>query len=151
MRLNGTIKKTIQQGVILLTLSFMTSCSLGDYNQDAPDKHFKAAVMVDPSIDLADKEWCYLQNPTTVICVPYLPDAVQVTYDGALFTREAELCFFSGPDLKPVNVRQKTWLHGWIPVVQFDWKEVDIANGGSLEEVLPPTPESLSIELKKES
>jgi hypothetical protein len=46
-----------------------------------------------------------------------------VTSDGAIFTGSAELCFFYGDALQPVMARQKTFLDGWIPVVQYDWEE----------------------------
>lgn len=82
--------------------------------------------MIDPGIDDPDKPWCYLQNSTTVIGVPYMPDAVQVTYDGAIYTRNAELCFFYGDSLKPVMQRQKRWYEGWIPIVEYSWKSQKI-------------------------
>lgn len=84
------------------------------------------AKMVNPDIDDPDKPWCYLQNSTTVIGVPYIPDAVQVTYDGAVYTRNAELCFFYGNPLKPVMQRQKHWYKGWIPIVEYNWENKKI-------------------------
>jgi len=83
--------------------------------------------MVDPQIDNPQKPWCYLQNSTTVIGVPYMPDAVQVTYDGAIYTRSAELCFFYGKLLKPVMQRQKRWYKGWIPIVKYNWESEKIS------------------------
>jgi hypothetical protein len=80
-------------------------------------------AMLDPETDDPEQEWCYLGKSTTVIGVPYMPDAVQVTFDGALYTRHAELCFFYGDPLRPVLVRQKTFLDGWIPVVQAGWRD----------------------------
>ena len=82
-----------------------------------------AGAMVDPAIDDPSREWCYLAKSTTLIGVPFMPDAVQVTFDGAIFTRQAELCFFYGTPLRPVLVRQKTYLDGWIPIVQADWQD----------------------------
>lgn len=73
-----------------------------------------------------DKEWCYSPKSTTVIGVPFMPRAVQVTYDGAIYTGDAEVCFFYGDSLKPVMARQKTFLNGWIPVVQDSWDENEI-------------------------
>jgi hypothetical protein len=81
------------------------------------------AAMLDPATDDPAGEWCYLGKSTTVIGVPYMPDAVQVTFDGAIFTRQAELCFFAGAPLRPVLARQKTFLEGWIPVVQAGWRD----------------------------
>ena len=56
--------------------------------------------------------------------VPCMPDAVQLTFDGAIYnTRQAELCFFYGSSLRPVPTRQRTLLEGWIPVVQAGWRD----------------------------
>jgi len=52
-----------------------------------------------------------------------MPRPVQVTYDGAIYTRDAELCFFYGDSLKPVMARQKTYYDGWIPMVEYSWEE----------------------------
>ncbi|MBL7134737.1 MAG: hypothetical protein ISS78_11610 [Phycisphaerae bacterium] len=84
-------------------------------------------AMVDPAIDAPDKPWCYLAKSTTVIGTPYMPGAVQVTFDGAIYTQSAELCFFYGKGLRPVFARQKTWLDGWIPIVQYAWRDGPIA------------------------
>ena len=83
--------------------------------------------MVSPPVDDLGKPWSYLAHTTTLIGVPWMPDAVQVTYDGAIFTRHAELCFFYGDSLQPVMQRQKHWLDGWLPIVQYDWRAGDIA------------------------
>jgi hypothetical protein len=82
--------------------------------------------MVNPDIDNPNKPWCYLQNSTTVIGVPYMPDAVQVTYDGAIYTGKAELCFFYGNSLKPVMQREKRWYKGWIPIIEYNWESQKI-------------------------
>ena len=80
------------------------------------------ADMVDASLDDPTREWCYLAKSTTLIGVPYMPDAVQVTFDGAIFTRQAELCFFFGEPLRPLLARQKTWMEGWLPIIQYGWQ-----------------------------
>lgn len=80
-------------------------------------------TMMDTSVDDNNREWCYLAKSTTTIGVPFQPDVTQVTFDGALFTKNAELCFFYGEPLKPLFARQKTYLEGWIPVVVYDWTE----------------------------
>ncbi len=80
------------------------------------------AAMMDPALDDPQAEWCYLAKSTTVIGVPYQPDVTQITYDGAVFTRHAELCFFHGSNDVPLLARSKTFLEGWIPVVQFAWQ-----------------------------
>ena len=69
------------------------------------------------------KEWCYLAQSTTVIGLPFVPRPVQVTYDGAIFTGSAELFFLYGSPLRPVLVRQKTFLQGWIPVIEASFRE----------------------------
>lgn len=86
-----------------------------------------AEPMLDPATDDLQRPWCFLDKSTTVIGVPYMPDVTQVTFDGALYTREAELCFFFGEPLKPVLARQKTHLDGWIPIVQYGWRDDPIA------------------------
>ncbi len=79
--------------------------------------------LFDPTIDHPNREWCYAAQSTTVIGMPFVPEPVQVTYDGAVYTRYAELAFFHGKALKPVMARQKTFREGWIPVVEYDWSE----------------------------
>ena len=80
-------------------------------------------VMLDLLADDPEREWCYLAKSTTVIGVPFQPDVTQVTYDGALFTKSAELCFFLGSELTPLLARQKTFLEGWMPLVQCGWRD----------------------------
>jgi len=79
--------------------------------------------MFDPAIDRPDQEWCYAAQSTTVIGLPFVPEPVQVTYDGAVYTRYAELTFFFGKTLQPVMARNKTFCDGWIPVVGYGWKD----------------------------
>jgi hypothetical protein len=79
--------------------------------------------MLDPATDDPGREWCYLAKSTTMIGVPYQPDVTQVTYDVALYTRNAELCFFYGKPLRPLLARQKTFLEGWMPIVLYDWSD----------------------------
>ena len=69
------------------------------------------------------KEWCYLKKSATVIGMPFQSRMALVTYDGTLYTGEAELSFFYGKEKLPMFARQKTWLNGWIPVVQYDWTD----------------------------
>ncbi|MDP6545016.1 MAG: discoidin domain-containing protein [Phycisphaerae bacterium] len=82
-----------------------------------------APPMMDPGLDDPDRPWCYAAQSTTVIGMPFVPEPVQVTYDGAVYTRYAELAFFYGKTLKPVMARTKTFLDGWIPVIGFGWKD----------------------------
>ncbi|MDR3690404.1 MAG: hypothetical protein P4L46_13570 [Fimbriimonas sp.] len=85
--------------------------------------------MTSPEIDDPAKEWCFLAKSTTVIGVPYQPDVTQVTFDGALFTRSAELCFFWGEQRRPILARQKTFLDGWMPIVEYEWQDGDLRYG----------------------
>ncbi len=84
------------------------------------------APMFDPALDRPDQQWCYAAQSTTVIGLPFVPEPVQVTYDGAVYTRYAELAFFYGKTLKPVMARNKTFLDGWIPVVGYGWKDGEV-------------------------
>ena len=68
------------------------------------------APMLDPAIDDPEKPWSYFGKTTTLIGVPFMPDAIQVTFDGAIFTGHAELCFFLGDSSHPFCDRQKRWL-----------------------------------------
>jgi hypothetical protein len=88
-----------------------------------------AAPMFDPALDAPDREWCYAAQSTTVIGMPFVPEPVQVTYDGAVYTRHAELAFFYGNELKPLMARQKTFREGWIPVVEYDWSDDGVEYG----------------------
>lgn len=94
---------------------------------ETPKGAHPTGPMLDPATDKPDRPWCYLAKSTTVIGMPEQPDVTQITFDGAMFTRRAELCFFYGPQDRPLLAREKTFLEGWIPVVQYAWREGDIA------------------------
>ena len=83
--------------------------------------------MLDPATDTPGREWCYLGKSLTAIGVPFQPDVTQITFDGAVYTRHAELCFFYGDKDEPLLARSKTFLDGWMPVVQYAWQAGDIA------------------------
>ena len=87
-------------------------------------------AMVDPAIDKPGP-FSYLAKPSTTIGLMGAERATQITFDGALYTGAAELCFFSGEPLKPVLVRQKTLQDGCLPIVQYAWQ--DGATSYSLE------------------
>ncbi|NWK57296.1 discoidin domain-containing protein [Verrucomicrobiaceae bacterium N1E253] len=80
-------------------------------------------VMVSPEIDNPSKPWCYFGKPTSVIGVPFMPDAIQVTYDGSIYTKSAEYSIVYGDQSKPVMQREKSFLNGWIPIIRYSWKE----------------------------
>lgn len=82
--------------------------------------------MYNPEIDNPEKEWSYYPKPTTVIGVPFSPKPVQVTFDGTIFTGDAELCFFYGNQLQPIMINQRHFHKGWIPIVEDEWMENDI-------------------------
>ena len=83
--------------------------------------------MVDPSLDDPNKPWCYFTHPTSCIGVPWMPGLnLQITPEGNLFTNQAELALFWGPDNKPLACRQRQFLNGWIPVVRDTWKDGDL-------------------------
>jgi len=110
--ITGAVRpRTLVGFVVALLLGLNTAASFGQ--------------MVNPSIDDPNREWCYLTKSTTVIGVPWQPDVVQVTWDGALYTGSAgssELCFFygNGNPPRPMMARQKTFLNGWMPIVEYD-------------------------------
>ncbi len=83
-------------------------------------------VNMNSPYDNPQKEWCYLAKSTTVVGVPFMPEPVMVTWDGAIYTRQAELCFFYGKEMKPVLQRQKTWLNGWMPIVKYGWEQSSV-------------------------
>ena len=129
---NMAIKSKIKFNVpvCLLCFSIMFSCkqtvvqSWQSGNRSEADDGASAHLMLDLSkVDNPEKEWCYSPKSTTVIGVPFMPRPVQVTYDGAIYTGDAELCFFYGDSLKPVMARQKTFYSGWIPLVEYAWEE----------------------------
>jgi hypothetical protein len=88
------------------------------------------------NLDDLSKPWCYMAKSTTVIGVPHQPGyttgtaqtaiytygaVTQVTYDGSLFTNNAELGFYYGKNDVPLFARQKNFLDGWIPIVLYSW------------------------------
>lgn len=84
----------------IIFIAIFASISLLSYSQDHR------------LIDNPDKEWCYLQKSTTVIGMPFHPGVTEITYDGALYTGYAELCFMYGEDRAPVMARQKSFKEG---------------------------------------
>ncbi|NQU51946.1 MAG: hypothetical protein HQ522_05360, partial [Bacteroidetes bacterium] len=90
---------------------------------DDPVHGGNAFSMFSPSISDPSKEWSYTPKSSTVIGVPFTPKPVQVTFDGAIYTREAELCFFYGKNNQPLEAFQKTYYQGWLPIIEYDWSE----------------------------
>jgi hypothetical protein len=103
-----------------------------------------APAMVDPAIDKPGP-FSYLAKPSTTIGLMGSERAAQITFDGAIYTGAAELCFFSGEPLKSVMVRQKTLADGWLPIVQYSWQDGPTSYslecfGAPLREDNPLTP-----------
>ncbi|MGF7229805.1 hypothetical protein [Arachidicoccus sp.] len=117
------IKRKLVKEIFLITIITLISiASKAQKKKALSENGITQTHMVNSDIDDCAKPWCYLQNSTTVIGVPYMPDAVQITYDGAIYTNNAELCFFYGKHLQPVLQRQKWWYKGWIPIVEYNWE-----------------------------
>jgi len=133
--------KLIPALIIFLTFSCTDGLSPENMKPSPAVDGAAAYVMLDlDKVNDPAKEWCYTPKSTTVIGMPFTPRPVQITYDGALYTRDAEVCFFYSDSLKPLMARQKTFLEGWIPVVQYEWKENGISYtvemfGTGMEEV----------------
>lgn len=83
---------------------------------------FCEKAMVDPAIDTLEP-FCYLAKSSVATGVMGSPERSQITFDGAIKTPSAELCFATGKPLKPAFARQKQLLEGWIPVVTAWWKD----------------------------
>ncbi|MBK1792149.1 discoidin domain-containing protein [Persicirhabdus sediminis] len=101
-------------------------------------------TMFDPTVvDDSNREWCYGGRTTTVLGSPWQPDVAQFTFDGSIFAKQnAELHFFVGADRKPILARQRTWMHGWLPIISYEWQEGDLlyqleAFGSELENIGP--------------
>lgn len=65
----------------------------------------------------------YFSHPTDQIGFEGCPKATIVTYDGAFVTAYGELSFYAGINhhLTPINHRVKTFLDGYIPVIEFSF------------------------------
>lgn len=81
--------------------------------------------MVDPAIDESGP-FCYLSKPNTTLAVMAARRGSQMTFDGAIYTGAAELCFFYGNPLQAVMVRQKTLYDGWMPIILYSWNDGNI-------------------------
>ena len=107
----------------IIIMAFVSGIQAQTNNSNGQSAEEVSYTMVNPSIYNPAKEWSYTPKSSTVIGVPFTPKPVQVTFDGAIYTREAELCFFYGKDNKPIEAFQKTYYQGWIPIVEYRWSE----------------------------
>lgn len=73
------------------------------------------------SLDRPDRPFDYFSRPTTVLGVRHAPNGTEVTPEGSLYTGYAEVGFFAGPQLTPVNQRVKTLERGYLPVVNMQF------------------------------
>ncbi|MEW6202931.1 MAG: hypothetical protein AB1546_13220, partial [bacterium] len=81
-------------------------------------------------LDAAGRPFDYFAFPTTVVGVKDGKYGAEITHEGAIFTGSAELGFFVGADMIPVNQRVKTLEDGYLPIVHaqfsFDGLNYDI-------------------------
>jgi hypothetical protein len=80
------------------------------------------AQMVNPSIDKPDEPFSYFSKPTDVIGVMDGRWGTEVTPQGHLYTGYAELMFFTGNPPRPVDMRIKTLLDGYLPVISYHFQ-----------------------------
>ncbi|MCP4378210.1 MAG: discoidin domain-containing protein [bacterium] len=92
--------------------------------------------MASPKIDDPARQWNYLSKTLTLVGVPFMPNVIQITWDGAIYTGQNEMCFFYGKDLRPVCQRQKNWHQGWIPIVEYDWNDGGVHYGTEIFSVV---------------
>src|SRR5581483_10724489 len=81
------------------------------------------AQMVDPQIDRADEPFSYFSHPTDVIGVMDARVGTLVSPEGYLFTGYGELMFFTGNPPRPASQRVKTLYRGYLPVVEYRYRE----------------------------
>ena len=83
------------------------------------------AQMVSPSIDKPGQPFSYYSRPTDEIGVmgaeAGAEAGTEITPEGYLRTGFGELMFFSGPDLKPANVRIRTLEQGHLPIIRYEF------------------------------
>jgi len=96
--------------VSLFALGLLLAALLSDRNRPP---------MVDPSIDDGPGPFCYFSRPTDQLGVMDGENGFQVTAEGYLYTRRAEIVFMAGPELKPVRQRIRTWKDGSLPVLEY--------------------------------
>ncbi|NQT12440.1 MAG: hypothetical protein HQ582_06820, partial [Planctomycetes bacterium] len=70
-----TIQPTFFRSLPLFAIGLFSAGALG-----------AGEPMFDPVIDRPGEAWCYAAQSTTVIGRPFVPEPVQITYDGAIYT-----------------------------------------------------------------
>jgi hypothetical protein len=81
------------------------------------------AQMVDPAIDRDDEPFSYFSQPTDVIGVMDARAGTLISPEGYLYTGFGELMFFTGNPPVPARQRVKTLYHGYLPVIQYTYKD----------------------------
>ena len=99
--------------LLVLSTWFIVSC-------------FISAQMVDPSIDRDDQPFSYFSQPTDVIGVMDARTGTLISPEGYLYTGYGELMFFTGNPPVPARQRIKTLYHGYLPVIQYSYKDGSI-------------------------
>lgn len=84
------------------------------------------AQMVSPEIDNPDEPFCYFSQPTDVLGWMDHREGTLVTPEGHLYSGSGELMFFTGNPPQPVQQRVKTLLDGYLPVIQYTYRDRDI-------------------------
>lgn len=69
------------------------------------------------ALEAKNRPFDYFAYPTTVIGVKDGTYGAEITPEGYIYTGDAELGFFVGGRMTPVNQRVKTLEDGWLPVV----------------------------------
>lgn len=85
------------------------------------------AQMVSPKIDRPNEPFSYYSKPTDEIGMMDAEGATEVTPEGYLRTGFAELMFFTGPEMKPVDQRVKTLGEGHLPILHYAFTRDGIA------------------------
>lgn len=84
------------------------------------------AQMVNPSIDKPNEPFSYYSTPTDVIGVMDGRWGTEVTPEGYLYTGYGELMFFTGNPPRPLKIRIKTLLDGYLPVISYHYEREDV-------------------------
>src|SRR5215510_1247527 len=82
-----------------------------------------SAQMVVPAIDRDNEPFSYFSQPTDVIGVMDARAGTLVSPEGYLYTGFGELMFFIGNPPVPARQRVKTLYHGYLPIIQYAYKE----------------------------
>jgi hypothetical protein len=123
--MNQDLKKIIKASLICACMIILFACSMQAEEKKEEKSKPRPNLMVNPEIDTGEP-FGYLAKPTTCLSVIGAPHGTQVCFDGSLHTASSELCFFYGESLEPIMARTKTLLEGWIPVVEYSFKDGDI-------------------------